>query len=191
MRTIWARELVLDKAQQQQQQSKPQQSSTAAESKETKKVPPEKELADFQKRISEKQVVKMAVGTEDYLMDSIQQEFADAMIHNFADLVPVITEWQEQSSRLEAAAAEDEETAVPTTTPQPPPVSEQSSSTRSMLEAHKLNTMVKEEAVVEDSEKGEPENLLDKSKFCVFCGAKIPFDAVYCSSCGNKQPQIQ
>ena len=30
----------------------------------------------------------------------------------------------------------------------------------------------------------------NKSKFCIFCGSKLPFVAKFCQSCGEKQPEI-
>jgi len=42
-----------------------------------------------------------------------------------------------------------------------------------------------------DLVKDLPKNALPATKFCVFCGAKLPTVATFCSSCSQKQPEIQ
>ena len=79
MRTVWARELVLDKL------KKAQNDLASTE--------PRRTVEDFVKQVSSQKVVQMSVGAEDYLAESLQEEFADAMIDSFADLADVLVEW--------------------------------------------------------------------------------------------------
>lgn len=76
MRSIWSRELVLDKY----------------KAKEPS-VPKPSNEADFNKAMANNKVVNMVIGTEDYLTDEVHSEFADAIVDNFRHVAQVITEW--------------------------------------------------------------------------------------------------
>ena len=30
-----------------------------------------------------------------------------------------------------------------------------------------------------------------ENKYCIFCGVELPYEAIYCYSCGREQPVIQ
>ena len=166
MRTIWARELILDKIRTKKVKEEPQKediksqyadSTATADNKEA--IPPEKELAEFQKRINSKTVVRMAVGADDYLSSSIEQEFADAIIDSFSDLPQVLQNWHDISQQQ---AESPEPTLATTAEP------------------------VKAETIAPSVE----EDVLSKTKFCVFCGTKIPMVAKFCSACSKEQPSL-
>lgn len=201
MRTIWARELVLDKEKEKQkgtrfdninisnQDKSPDllanmgettttkiQDKQPLETKETaaKKKSPEEVLVDFQKRIGEQKVVKMAVGADEYLADTIQKDFADAVIDNFGHVADVLKEWNTQQKELmdeEAAPIETEQSANANQTP------------KTMAETASTS-------LAANNESDNDDELMKKTKFCVFCGTKVPFVAIFCSNCSRKQPQM-
>lgn len=84
MRTVWATELVRDKL--------PANLKTDATTNKTEAVDG-KDVGDFLKKISDKQVVEMAIGADDYLADSFAREFVDAIAEEFHHLSSVIMEW--------------------------------------------------------------------------------------------------
>jgi ribosomal protein L40E len=178
MRTVWARELVLDKLELEAQKQKEQ--SVADET--AKKATPEEELLAFQKKISEKTVVKMSIGSDDYLMDSIQSEYADSIIDNFADLATVLQKWHDES--LEEPAQVEEVDAQDTSQLNGNGAVDTDPLLGFDTTAVDVNGITTEEQDMEDDE------MLAETKFCVFCGTKVPAVAVHCSSCGKKQPQL-
>jgi hypothetical protein len=172
MRTVWARELILEKLLVEQRQQQQQQSS---------KMSPEKELLEFQKKISANPVTKMGIGSEDYLMESIQREYADSIIDSFAELAQVLQDWHDQSL-AQSLSAEEKGDATPL-------VDEQvESGMGANAKAPQDSTVPRKEE--EDHEVENKDDLLTQTKFCVFCGTKVPLIAAHCSSCGKKQPQM-
>jgi len=81
MRTIWVKELVQGKIQTIEHSSVAKNSRT---------------VQDLVKEVSQSTVVEMQVGAEDYLAQSLEAEFADAVVHQFADLRDVIYGWHEK-----------------------------------------------------------------------------------------------
>lgn len=151
MRSIWARELILSK--------------TKAKAEVEK---PKKSMEEFVKEVADNKVIEMAVGADDYLVDSIRSEFADAVVDSFGELSEVLSEWQQNALRLadvgstngEAVEAEAEMVAV--------------------VEVASASTPAKEEEGSANEE--------TRQKFCMYCGVKLPMAAKFCSSCGEKQP---
>ena len=92
MRSIWATELIQEKLQKQQKQ-KEQGGTTMSEKTKTKDV------EEFVQEVSEMKVIEMPVGADNYLADSIQREFVDAVVDNFADLASTLSEWHVEGKR--------------------------------------------------------------------------------------------
>lgn len=157
MRTVWARELVKKKLEVATSEKKTNDNGKG-------KLSPEKELLEFQKKVSEEPVVKMGIGSEDYLMESIQGEYADSIIDSFGELAGVLQKWHNESLQASNAEVDGGEGTEEKTVVDAEPVS----------------------SIAHDDE----DDIISKSKFCVFCGAKVPYVAIHCSSCGKKQPQI-
>jgi len=152
MRSIWARELILDKLK---------------EASNNKVQKPQKTMEEFVKEVADKKVIEMAVGADDYLVDSIRSEFADAVVDSFAQVGDVLSEWQERALRLAERKGKNGE----------------------VVEAEAEMVAVVEVASAESSkerESGEKQ----ATKFCMYCGNKLPMAAKFCSSCGEKQPEI-
>ncbi|GAX21134.1 hypothetical protein FisN_1Lh190 [Fistulifera solaris] len=128
-----------------------------------KEIPPERSVEDLVKQVSEMKVVKMEIGAGDYLSDMLQKEFADSVIDSFIDLSSVLKEWHaiEPTPASSLLPAEDSQ--------QVPPL---------QVEKASLRTITLE--VV------EPVNG-DETKFCIFCGTKLPSVAKFCSGCGQAQ----
>ena len=51
----------------------------------------------------------MTVGSDDYLVDSIRREFADAVVDDFGELSKVLLEWQQTALRRADKVSTDEE----------------------------------------------------------------------------------
>lgn len=83
MRSIWCTELVAEKL----QQDPVERSKTS------------KTVDDLVREISGQSIVRMDIGSDDYLLDSLQREFADSIVDRFEDLASVIQRWN-----FEAAA---------------------------------------------------------------------------------------
>lgn len=82
MRTVWATELIRDKL---QDKLKPEEPDSHP--------PDDSDVGDFLKQISDKRVVEMSIGADDYLAESFATEFVDAVAEEFQHLSVVLTEW--------------------------------------------------------------------------------------------------
>ncbi len=106
MRSIWSRELVRGKEQ-------PIQTKLA-----TNNDGNEKEASNLTKDLNDKKVVKMIIGTEDFLMNSIQAEFADAIVDEFSEVSRVLKEWHVEgisaSSTTNSQGNEDKQSSIET-----------------------------------------------------------------------------
>jgi FMN phosphatase YigB (HAD superfamily) len=146
-RSVWSRELVLHKM------------VKVVESQDDETAKPDKSLLDFQKEISSQTVVKMQIGSEDYLSESLEKEFADGVVDSFKDVARLLTEWHEQglAKMLEAT-------------------NEASSSLHHEAEAQ---SMGQHDSVVDarTSKAG--------AKYCMSCGEKVAVNAKFCASCGE------
>lgn len=151
MRTIWARELVRDKVVTEDAWK------TAAESSEQ-----ERTVEELVKEVAELEVVEMQVGADNYLANSMQAEFADAVADEFREVANILRRWQE-----EAAAAP----AVSTV------------GTSEIL--RESGDLLEIAAPAEKQPAERPES--NETKFCIHCGANLPLVAKFCSSCGEKQ----
>jgi FMN phosphatase YigB (HAD superfamily) len=157
IRSIWARELILPKM------------MTMAKTVDR----PKKSMEAFVKEVADKKVIEAEIGADDYLVDSLQKEFADAVVDNFADISAVLSAWQ-QSAMQKVNARK--------------------------INGESIETEVETVAVVEipsvhqvpDADRNEtPTNAeTETKKFCMHCGVKLPMTAKFCSVCGEKQPEM-
>lgn len=146
MRTIWARELVMtDELQQKVTQAKAKQME-------------EKELTTFVKKISSMKTIEMNIGADDFLKDSVEREFADAIVYQFDHLYDVLYQWQKEALMIKnekiGVDAEEKDIITMSSSPVGQPVLP---------------------------------NTAKQMKFCVHCGTKLVLEAKFCSSCGEKQ----
>jgi len=144
MRSIWSTELVKEKL----------VSSAPKES-----VEKERTVEDLRKDLSEKKVLTMPMGGDDYILNSITTEFADATVENFVEVGQQIALWH--SEGIEVGNEND--------SPEQP---------KSAMPGDKV---ISSSLVTDESEQAT--NL----KFCVMCGEQLPSEAKFCSKCGNKQ----
>jgi putative hydrolase of the HAD superfamily len=151
MRTIWSRELVLERNPVTQKLEASKNSRTVEE---------------FVKELSGMKVVKMEVGADDYLAESLQREFADAIVDQFSELINIIKEWHSEASIGESDLVNE------STAPE-------------MLSDSAMNPVFQTNADSATTTVGEKQQT-DK-KFCMFCGESLPSVAKFCSSCGEKQ----
>ena len=174
MRSIWCRELIIEEEElgtKRDDQNKDTQMTTQKEKS--------RDVSDLMKDLAEMKVVTMSIGTDDFLLDSIQQEFADAIVDEFRDISITLARWHNEA--IEAAVD-----------------NKLDASNEGEKEVNKItdnSTVVlpdkqKETRSNSPAEGGDSLSSLLESKFCVFCGTKLPKVAKFCSNCGNKQPEM-
>lgn len=146
MRSIWSRELI----------AKPNEP--------TEKAKPKKSVEELVKQVAGMKVIEMTIGADDYLVDSIRSEFADAVVDSFGELGDVLAAWQESALR-------------------PTPKTE-SGVDAALAENFEIATVV---SAKPPTRKPIPLNDEVSDKFCMYCGTKLPMVAKFCSSCGEKQ----
>ena len=157
MRSIWCRELVMDKL-----------------PKEITRQEPQKTEEEFRKAMAEKKVLSMIIGSDDYLLNGLQDEFADAIVDDFSLVAKVISSWHEEG--MQSTLSEANEVDLPD---------------------YFSIVLPEEKEEVQPASPQEQGNASDTAtaqvkpdKFCVECGDKLPRAAKFCSSCGNKQPEL-
>lgn len=158
MRSVWSRELVLHKFQ--NEETAPVVSATGEK---------EKSVEDLVKQVSEMKVVRMQVGADDYLADSLQQEFADAVIDRFEELGNLLHDWHR------AALPETSDGATGTSTI---PAGVTSFATDRISETSRPTSTIDDRPTETSSR---------TTKFCMFCGNNLPVVAKFCSACGERQ----
>jgi FMN phosphatase YigB (HAD superfamily) len=84
MRTVWATELVRESLEAKLSTDDTSRKASSGDNGDVK---------DFVKRISEKTVVELSIGADNYLADSFTEEFVDAVTEEFHHLGAVITKW--------------------------------------------------------------------------------------------------
>jgi len=87
MRTIWATQLVQDKQLPLVASANPPPPKTASGDDDNNN------MKEFMERISEKSIVEMSIGADDYLADSLTAEFVDAVTTQFHHVADVILGW--------------------------------------------------------------------------------------------------
>eukprot|EP00978_Attheya_sp_CCMP212_P037592 scaffold178847_cov56-Attheya_sp.AAC.4 len=180
MRTIWCRELV-----------KPKEDMVAAPNSNNEQgSQKQRSVEDLVKEMSNMKVVEMSIGAEDFLLDSMEREFADAVIDEFHHLGTVMAEWHaegfqvKQSPPAPEPAKDNDISYLGLEVVFPDDDADEVQAAIPTVDAP--TSRVPETAVTESSSPVTPETKAD-TKFCVFCGAKIPAVAKFCSSCGEKQ----
>lgn len=153
MRSIWCQELV--KKEEETQQNESLKSSMSVE--------------ELVKKVAENGVLKISVGADDYLAQSIESEFADATLSMFEQIGDTLINWQEMPNYVtettQAAVGSSGSKVVSTVN-------------------SKLDTTV--DHLKPSNEKGD-ESTAEKIKYCISCGTKLPMKAKFCSTCGEKQ----
>mmetsp|Transcript_1683 Transcript_1683/g.2289 ORF Transcript_1683/g.2289 Transcript_1683/m.2289 type:complete len:481 (+) Transcript_1683:94-1536(+) len=159
MRTIWARELILDKLKAKSEVANDKSSTN------------ERTVQDLVKDLSEKRVLEMSVGADDYLADAMQKEFADAIVDRFEHLSDVLFGWHEEALQTKQSFVDNASEAVKEVT--------------EVVESP-LSVTISEQVSIPTKDDGATA----PKKFCMFCGTKLAIAAKFCSSCGEKQPDM-
>jgi FMN phosphatase YigB (HAD superfamily) len=158
MRSIWSRELVLHKMKPTPEPSLSKQSLSA--------IPPEKIMEDFVENVASQRVVRMEIGSEDYLTNSLQNEFADAIVDRFRDVGQLLTRWHNEGLASSHTNMDGE---------------------LALLSTQDERTSVEDTVVVTGPKSSATYTQMADSKYCMFCGQSLPIKAIFCSSCGEKQ----
>jgi FMN phosphatase YigB (HAD superfamily) len=143
MRSIWTKELIVDKI--------PVLLESIAK--------PQRTVEELMQVVNEAKIVEMTIGADNYLADSLQEEFSDAVVDRLQDVADIIQKWQSDS--LLALK----------------------STTRNSGDFHAQtiqNTLSSELYPI-----GSPPT--KAIKFCISCGTKLPMVAKFCASCGQQQ----
>lgn len=130
-----------------------------------KETTPKPTVEDFVKKISDMKEITMIIGGGDYLASSLQKEFADSVIDSFADIHQVLENWHQEGLAKSVPAFT---VLVQTLVEETPDTSVDT------LQLSQLSTTNSKETTV------------NESKFCTFCGTRLPITARFCVSCGEK-----
>lgn len=145
MRCIWSRELVLDKKPNTDQK-------TQATSKRSED--------DLRQKIAEGKVTHMIIGAENYLTESILEEFSDAIVDKFSHISKVISSWHFEG--IEAKGSKSNE-----------------------ILSHDTKITLTEEQEMIQSNKST--GVRKDIKYCMDCGEQLPLKAKFCVNCGIEQ----
>jgi FMN hydrolase / 5-amino-6-(5-phospho-D-ribitylamino)uracil phosphatase len=169
MRTIWSRELLMNTLQ--LERKKEQTSRT-------------RDVETFVKEISAMEVIQMQIGADDYLLESLQKEFADEIVDRFVDVAQTIDRWQTEAA--DPPINENyysEESGTPTRVEK---LSDSGTSAIGLPPDRTVDVLPHQEKN-NDLHSEETTEEAREFKFCIFCGTKLPTMAKFCSSCGGKQ----
>lgn len=183
MRSIWCRELIKvgggeEKKKKMESTTTPPPIAPSTSGNDDRIVPPEfanrsqDTESDILKEMAAKKVVTMTIGSEDFLSDSIQRDFADATVEQFVDIVEVLQGWHQDAGATVSTLSEVDNTTR---------LDGGDDQDRGMQVGGDIGTKVMSQ---------RPSNDSDSNKFCVYCGTKVPRVANFCSSCGERQPEL-
>jgi FMN hydrolase / 5-amino-6-(5-phospho-D-ribitylamino)uracil phosphatase len=162
MRTIWSRELIVDKLQLDQKKSGPSDRT--------------RDVETFVQEISKMETIQMEIGADDYLLESLQKEFADEIVDRFLEVALTIDKWQTEAADQNVNKSVDAEENGKA----------EGETVVISLPDRAIDVLAhKEKDRALHSEKTSEE--VNEFKFCIFCGTKLPAMAKFCSSCGGKQ----
>jgi len=171
MRSIWCRELIKPKPKKEESvvHSDNLQKKVDSTSKE------ERNIDDLKKDLAVKKELNMIIGSEDFLLDSIQAEFADAIVDQFQDISRIITKWHSEGVNESLNDDQNMKNLVAI-----------SEAREAVIEdVNDVSNGISSEE--NDDEKSAQTTANEKVKFCIMCGTKLPIMANFCSSCGQKQ----
>jgi len=99
MRTVWARELIGGSVNDKRDKG----------SKEIEKKQQQRDVDDLVKDVSnsDKGVLKMAIGELDFLLESLHDEFSDAILDKFDELSGLLTKWHNEGKSTTTSTHED------------------------------------------------------------------------------------
>ena len=167
MRSVWCRELIKGK-----EQSMP---TTTTATTTTTNNEPSSSSSNLKKDLDEKKVVKMIIGTDDFLMNSIHDEFADAIVDEFREVSKVLSDWH-----LEGIEHNNQKNVMEN--------DDISSGGDVVVDDVVISQEVKDLfEVIVPNEKESSTVEEGETKFCIMCATKLPKVAKFCSSCGSKQ----
>jgi FMN phosphatase YigB (HAD superfamily) len=108
--------------------------------------------------------VKMEIGESGFLTSALHEEFSDAILDRFADLGDLLIQWNVEGS----SGSKDEEAFIK----------------REEVENVPDTILQKVEMATTSASSSED---LSATKFCIFCGEKVPVVAKFCPGCGERQ----
>jgi hypothetical protein len=171
MRTVWSRELIIGRSNNNNNNPADDEKSGSS-GRNPKGEKSSRTVGDLASDVAKSDgVLTMAIGESEFLKESLQEEFCDAILDRFDDLGDLLLGWHEEGMMSGRRTTGNDDMAEAVIVPEIDAAISRSDDQRQTKEDSSLNTG-----------SGQP-----SYKFCVFCGAKLPSAAKFCSSCGERQ----
>ena len=164
MRTIWSREFIISE----------EDASMHNESLSKRTV------QDLVRDLAKQDVIKMEMGSKDYLESSIKDEFADVSVSKFIQLSEVIMGWHEEGMKSLNRKFDPEDASKSVGFGNLPEYFD--ITLPSIDPTDNGHTSTSKPTAMSVSQASQ-----SPLKFCIFCGTKLPSVAKFCSSCGEAQ----
>jgi hypothetical protein len=176
MRTVWSRELIIGRSDNNNNPADGKSSGistvVATEEGSSRTVG---DLANDEAKSDG--VLTMAIGESEFLKESLQEEFCDAILDRFDDLGDLLLGWHEEGTAMAGRRTN--------------PVNEGGMMAEAVIVPEiEAAMMLSRSDDRRQRTKEDPSNTGSDQpsyKFCVFCGRKLPAAAKFCSSCGERQ----
>ena len=167
MRTVWSRELIIGSY----NENKPADGKSGS-SRNPKEEGSSRTVSDLVSDVAKSDgVLTMSIGESEFLKESLQEEFCDAILDRFDDLGDLLLGWHEEGMMAGRRTTGNDEMMTEAIVPEIDAAISRCDDQRQTKEDSSSNTG-----------SGQP-----SYKYCVFCGAKLPVAAKFCSSCGERQ----
>jgi len=185
MRTVWTRELIGGS----DFDNNNKNDSVKSDSKKK-----ERSVTDLVNDVSKSKdgILTMSIGASEFLTNSLHEEFSDAILDRFGDLSGLLMRWHEEGGGEQPAGGV---VAAPAVSPvnddvgvgtDAAVVSDPGDLETSGAAAAATDGVSESRQSAEDAPE-DGAGISPARKFCVFCGAKLPAVAKFCSSCGERQ----
>ena len=172
MRTVWSRELIIGRGNNNNNNPADGGKSSGSSGRNPKEEGSSRTVGDLASDVAKSDgVLTMAIGESEFLKESLQEEFCDAILDRFDDLGDLLLGWHEEGMTMAGRRTTGNDGMADAIVPEIDAAISRCDYQRQTKEDSSLNTG-----------SGQP-----SYKFCVFCGAKLPSAAKFCSSCGERQ----
>ena len=180
MRTVWSRELIIGRGNNNNNNNNPADDgkSSGSSGSNPKEEGSSRTVGDLASDVAKSDgVLTMAIGESEFLKESLQEEFCDAILDRFDDLGDLLLGWYEEGTAMAGRRTN--------------PVNEGGMMAEAVIVPEiEAAMMLSRSDDRRQRTKEDPSNTgsgQPSYKFCVFCGTKLPAAAKFCSSCGERQ----
>ena len=178
MRTVWSRELIIGRGNNNNNNPADDGKSSGSSGSNPKEEGSSRTVGDLASDVAKSDgVLTMAIGESEFLKESLQEEFCDAILDRFDDLGDLLLGWYEEGTAMAGRRTN--------------PVNEGGMMAEAVIVPEiEAAMMLSRSDDRRQRTKEDPSNTgsgQPSYKFCVFCGTKLPAAAKFCSSCGERQ----